>query len=253
MRRLESRLQMLRDEQVYVLPADDAGRARLAAGLGVADWPALQSALDAVRAQVSAEFDALLTRRQKQHKPDALQAYWKQLPEGGDAGVLADAGFEEVEALDAQLRDFLRGAAARQTSDIARARLDRVMPALIAASSAASQPDAALRRVLTLVQNVLRRSSYLALLDEQPQALARLVDALARSALLVERLAMYPLLLDELLDSRGGDAIPDAATMREACDGAIAQADGDIDDALRLLNETRQAISFRIALATRCV
>ncbi|MBE2211732.1 MAG: bifunctional [glutamate--ammonia ligase]-adenylyl-L-tyrosine phosphorylase/[glutamate--ammonia-ligase] adenylyltransferase [Xanthomonadaceae bacterium] len=250
LRRLENRLQMLRDEQVYVLPADDASRARLAAGLGFADWPALQSALDAVRAQVSAEFDALLTRRQKQHKPDALQAYWKQLPEGGDAGVLADAGFEEVEALDAQLRDFLRGAAARQTSDIARARLDRVMPALIAASSAASQPDAALRRVLTLVQNVLRRSSYLALLDEQPQALARLVDALSRSALLGERLAMYPLLLDELLDSRGGDAIPDAATMREACDGAIAQADGDIDDALRLLNETRQAISFRIALAT---
>ena len=250
LRRLENRLQMLRDEQVYALPADDGSRARLAAGLGFADWPALQAALDEVRAQVSAEFEALLTRRQKQHKPDALQAYWKQLPEGGDASVLADAGFDEAESLDAQLRDFLRGAAARQTSDIGRARLDRVMPALIAASASASQPDAALRRVLTLVQNILRRSSYLALLDEQPQALARLVDALSRSALLGERLAMYPLLLDELLDSRGSEAIPDAVAMREACEAAIAQADGDIDDALRLLNETRQAISFRIALAT---
>ena len=250
LRRLENRLQMLRDEQVYALPGDEAQRARLAAGLGFPDWPALQVALDGVRAQVSAEFEALLTRRQKQHKPDALQAYWKQLPEGGDANVLAEAGFEEAEALDVQLRDFLRGAAARQSSDIGRVRLDRVMPALIAASANARQPDAALRRVLTLVQNILRRSSYLALLDEQPQALARLVDALSRSALLGERLAMYPLLLDELLDSRGGEAIPDAQAMREACDAAIAQADGDIDDALRLLNETRQAISFRIALAT---
>ncbi|SIQ67020.1 bifunctional [glutamate--ammonia ligase]-adenylyl-L-tyrosine phosphorylase/[glutamate--ammonia-ligase] adenylyltransferase [Solilutibacter tolerans] len=250
LRRLENRLQMLRDEQVYSLPADDESRMRLARGLGYDGWPALRAGLDAVRAQVSTEFDALLTRRQKQHKPDALQAYWKQLPEGGDASVLGDAGFEDAESLDAQLRDFLRGAAARQSSDIGRARLDRVMPALIAASANASQPDAALRRVLTLVQNILRRSSYLVLLDEQPQALTRLVDALSRSALLGERLAMYPLLLDELLDSRGADAIPDAAAMREACDAAIAQADGDIDDALRLLNETRQAISFRIALAT---
>lgn len=250
LRRLENRLQMLRDEQVYSLPADDESRMRLARGLGYDGWPALWAGLDAVRAQVSTEFDALLTRRQKQHKPDALQAYWKQLPEGGDASVLGDAGFEDAESLDAQLRDFLRGAAARQSSDIGRARLDRVMPALIAASANASQPDAALRRVLTLVQNILRRSSYLVLLDEQPQALTRLVDALSRSALLGERLAMYPLLLDELLDSRGADAIPDAAAMREACDAAIAQADGDIDDALRLLNETRQAISFRIALAT---
>ena len=250
LRRLENRLQMLRDEQVYSLPTDEASRTRLAVGLGFDDWPALQAALDGVRAQVSAEFEALLTRRQKQHKPDALRAYWKQLPEGGDAAVLVDAGFEDAEALDAQLRDFLRGAAARQTSDIGRTRLDRVMPALIAASATASQPDAALRRVLTLVQNILRRSSYLALLDEQPQALARLVDALSRSALLGERLAMYPLLLDELLDSRGSDAIPDAAAMREMCEAAITQADGDIDEALRLLNETRQAISFRIALAT---
>ena len=250
LRRLENRLQMLRDEQVYSLPADDESRMRLARGLGYDGWPALWAGLDAVRAQVSTEFDALLTRRQKQHKPDALQAYWKQLPDSGDASVLADAGFEDAESLDAQLRDFLRGAAARQSSDIGRARLDRVMPALIAASATASQPDAALRRVLTLVQNILRRSSYLVLLDEQPQALTRLVDALSRSALLGERLAMYPLLLDELLDSRGADAIPDAAAMREACDAAIAQADGDIDDALRLLNETRQAISFRIALAT---
>ena len=250
LRRLENRLQMLRDEQVYALPVETDARARLAAGMGFDGWSALQTHLDAVRAQVSAEFDALLARRQKQHKPDALQSYWKQLPEGGDAEVLVEAGFENAEALDAQLRDFLRGAATRQSSDIGRARLDRVMPALIAASAAAHQPDAALRRVLTLVQNILRRSSYLALLDEQPQALKRLVDALSRSALLGERLAMYPLLLDELLDSRGSDVIPDAAAMRAACNAAVAQADGDIDDALRLLNETRQSISFRIALAT---
>lgn len=249
LRRLENRLQMLDDAQVYALPEQAAAQSRLAQGMGFDDWNALRRTLDGVRNEVSAEFDALLSQRQKQHKPDALQAYWKQLPDAGDAEVLADAGFNDANALDAQLRDFLRGATARQSSDIGRARLDRVMPALIAASAAAAHPDAALQRVLALVRNVLRRSSYLALLDERPQALARLVDALSRSALLGERIAHYPVLLDELLDSRQLEDFPDAAQMQALCLEAAAQADGDIDLALRLLNEARQALSFRIGLA----
>jgi glutamate-ammonia-ligase adenylyltransferase len=65
--------------------------------------------------------------------------------------------------------------------------------------------------VLGLLQAVLRRTSYLALLDEQPAALARLVDVLARSALLAERLAAHPLLLDELLDTRVAGRCPTAS------------------------------------------
>ena len=36
--------------------------------------------------------------------------------------------------------------------------------------------------MLALLQAILRRASYLALLDEQPSALARLVDVLTRLA-----------------------------------------------------------------------
>lgn len=250
LRRVENRLQMLLDAQTHVLPENIDGQTRLAAGLGFASWPDFLATLNKLRAEVSAEFDALLAERQKQPQPDALKNYWQCLPEAGDAAALAAAGFTETEELDSRLRDLLRGAAARQSSDIGRARLDRVMPMLIAACAASSQPDAALRRVLALVHSILRRSSYLVLLDEQPQALKRLVDALSRSALLAERLAQYPLLLDELLDSRTAEPLPDAEGMQQACRLAVQEAGDDIEAALRQLNETRQAISFRIALAT---
>ncbi|WP_043801516.1 hypothetical protein, partial [Arenimonas malthae] len=72
-------------------------------------------------------------------------------------------------------------------------------PELLAAAARSQAPDAALPRGLALLQAVTRRTSYLALLEEQPAALARLVDVTARSALLSERLAAHPLLLDELL------------------------------------------------------
>ena len=126
----------------------------------------------------------------------------------------------------------------------------RVVPALLGAAAASARPEVALKRLLDLLQAILRRASYLALLDEQPSALARLVDVLARSAFLAERIAHYPLLLDELLDTRVAGPLPGAAQMQAACAAAVAGPDDDPEVALRALNEVRQALSFRIALAS---
>src|SRR5690606_16894439 len=80
-----------------------------------------------------------------------------------------------------------------------------------------------------------------------PPALARLVDLVTRSALLAERLAAHPLLLDELLDARAEGPLPRRELFAEAFGQAQAQ---DTESALFALNEIRQQLSFRIALAT---
>ena len=248
LRRLENRLQMLRDAQTHALPGDDEDRARIAAGLGYQDWSALRRDLDAHRTRVAAEFDVLLAPRRRRVAAGLLSDYWRALPDEGDSGALGDAGFAEAASSDASLRDFARAPALRALSDSARARLDRVLPALLESAAASSQPDAALRRLLPLLHNILRRASYLALLDEQPIAAQRLVDVVARSALLAERLAAYPLLLDELLDVRVAGPLPERADIEHACN--VALAFDDTEAALQAVGETRQALSFRIALAT---
>ena len=124
------------------------------------------------------------------------------------------------------------------------------MPALLAAAAQSRDPMLALSRLLALVGNVLRRTAYLALLDEQPEALARLVDVVAHSALLAERLAAHPLLLDELLDARVAGALPSRESIERACLQAV-EGDDDVEHALRTLNEVRQALGFRIAMALR--
>jgi len=248
LRRLENRLQMLRDAQTHVLPSDALDRERIAVGLGYADWDALREALRVQQQRVSTEFGALLAPRKGQAAPDALANYWRSLPEGSNAPLLAEAGFLDANGADQSLRDFAQGTGVKSLSDAARARLDRVLPALLHAATRSPQPDAALKRVLGLLQAVLRRTSYLALLDEQPSALARLVDVLARSALLAERLAAYPLLLDELLDVRVSGPMPDAAGMLAECRQVLPVEDPESQ--LRWLNETRLALSFRMAMAT---
>ena len=250
LRRLENRVQMLADAQTHAVPEAAPERLRLALGLGYAGWQPLQDELARWREQVSAEFDALLVPQRGQAAPDALESYWRALPQGGDAAVLAMAGFPDAEGGDAALRDFARSGGVRALSDAARARLDRVVPALLGAAAASARPEVALKRLLDLLQAILRRASYLALLDEQPSALARLVDVLARSAFLAERIAHYPLLLDELLDTRVAGPLPGAAQMQAACAAAVAGPDDDPEVALRALNEVRQALSFRIALAS---
>jgi glutamate-ammonia-ligase adenylyltransferase len=248
LRRLENRLQMLADAQTHALPERDADRERIAAALDCADWDALRAALDLRRARVTAEFEALLAPRRRTQAPDALASYWRGLPEAGDAEVLRNAGFDEAESADGLLRDLARSPGVKGLSDSARARLDRVLPALLQAAAGSQQPMLALRRLLALLQNILRRSAYLALLDEQPAALQRLVDVVSRSALLAERLAAYPLLLDELLDARVAGPLPGRDALLSA---AVTVAGEDAESVLQDLNEVRQALSFRIAMAVR--
>ncbi|KFN42439.1 bifunctional [glutamate--ammonia ligase]-adenylyl-L-tyrosine phosphorylase/[glutamate--ammonia-ligase] adenylyltransferase [Arenimonas oryziterrae] len=250
LRRLENRVQMLADQQVHALPEEGLVRERIARALDYPDTAAMMTALDAQRAVVSAAFDGLLQSRRRKATPNALAQYWRGLPAGGEAQVLADAGFADADAHHARLRDFAQSPAVRSLSERGRQRLDHVLPALIEASAASSAPDAALPRGLTLLQAITRRTSYLALLDEQPIALARLVDVTARSALMAERLAEHPLLLDELLDARlvTGE-ITDADIQARIAHDSQAIAVDDTESALSVLNEIRQSLSFRIALA----
>jgi len=249
LRRLENRVQMLGDQQVHVLPADPLLRERIARGLGHADAAAMLATLDVHRAVVSAAYEGLLQSNRRRPEADALTRYWRAMPDGGDAQALADAGFLAAADLHARLRDFALSPAVRGLSERARQRLDRVLPALLAGSAASSAPDAALARGIALLQAITRRTSYLALLDEQPVALARLVDVTSRSALIAERLAGHPLLLDELLDARMAGTVPGAAELEARIAHDLhSVAPGDIEAALSVLNEIRQSVSFRIAL-----
>src|SRR5690606_4054638 len=153
LRRIENRLQMLRDAQTPVLPTDPLDRLRIARGLGHADWEPRLAPLEPRPECVAAECDALPAHRDESRAAGRhdLAGYWRALPDGGDAGVLATAGFGDQGEVDAALRDFVRSPSVRDLSDAARARLDRVMPVMLQASAPADRPLQAMRRLLALL------------------------------------------------------------------------------------------------------
>ncbi|MCC8689007.1 glutamine-synthetase adenylyltransferase, partial [Xanthomonas campestris] len=94
LRRVENRLQMLRDAQTHALPQGEPERERIALGLGYAHWQALLEALAPHRTRVAAEFAELLAPRVHATAPDTLADYWRALPEG-DAAPLLGIGLHD--------------------------------------------------------------------------------------------------------------------------------------------------------------
>ena len=255
LRRLENRVQMLRDEQTHELPDDDFLRARIAAAAGFADWSALEGELARMRVEVASEFADRLGAENSAPAADvdAAVVYWQSLARGEAQPVqLGALGFDDAENLHAALHALATGAGARALSSRGRGRLDRLAPHLLQAAAASAAPDACLERLVRLLHAVLRRSAYLALLEERLAARARLVGVFAGSALLAERVIAHPLLLDDLLAPAGADGMPDCAVIDAEIARRLAQHDpADAEGAIEILQEEKQSAAFRIGLAYR--
>jgi glutamate-ammonia-ligase adenylyltransferase len=253
LRRLENRVQMLRDAQTHDIPDDALSRERLALGLGYASWDALSVDLTRHRTEVSAEFAAVLVPQagQTATAPAAEAELWQAArDETLTAGMMEASGFVPgVDAADA-LGKLPRAGSVRSMSARSAERLERLMPQLIAAARASASPSPSLLRMVRLVQAVARRSSYLALLDEQPSARRRVATVFAESAFLAERVIAQPLLLDDVLDPR----IDQLPLKRADISAEIVRTLGTLDERdaereLERINEFRSSIAFRLGLA----
>jgi glutamate-ammonia-ligase adenylyltransferase len=253
LRRLENRVQMLRDAQTHDIPEDSLSRERIALGMGHASWDDLALELAKHRDAVSGEFAAVLMPEAGSTAvaPAADVALWQAAcDETLTAGMMEAAGFVPGNDVAEELVKLPRAAAVRSMSARSSERLQRLMPQLMDAAHESVAPAASLHRLLRLVQAVARRSSYLALLDEQPNARRRVASVFADSAFLAERVIAQPLLLDDVLDPRI-DQLPlkraDISAEIVRTLGALDERDAERE--LERINEFRSSIAFRLGLA----
>ncbi|MBX3725368.1 MAG: bifunctional [glutamate--ammonia ligase]-adenylyl-L-tyrosine phosphorylase/[glutamate--ammonia-ligase] adenylyltransferase [Xanthomonadales bacterium] len=251
LRRLENRLQMLRDAQTQALPESDVDRLRIALALDFPDWSALAAVLAGHRERVAGEFAQVLAPRARAggDAPAAMLALWRALAEdrAGPAQIGA-AGLSIGDALHDRLRALARSPGVQALSARARDRLDRLMATLLERLRGAPGQDEEAAAIVELLHVLLRRSNYLALLAQQPRALERLFALARGSRGLLRRLVEQPLLLDDVFDPRA-PAPPAGEEIAQELVRAATGAGGDPEAVLAALAEARTSLHFRLGLA----
>ncbi len=205
LRRLENFIQAIRDKQTHELPTDPADRSRLCLAMGFDDWNRLVDALDDHRSVVTRHFDDIAARDGPRGGDDSLRQTMNKLWEQRSTAeawrqTLDDAGYSEAARIAAILVAFQDAPATRKVGAKAGDRLQEFIPRLLLLSREKDNPATALERCLSVIEKVLRRSAYLALLNENWLATERLVSLCERSAYIADEIARFPMLLDELLD-----------------------------------------------------
>ena len=128
---------------------------------------------------------------------------WTGLTDTGDLEAYLTAyGFKDSAASLLAIQQFKTAPTIRRLTAKGAQTIDRLMPQLISALQKVANPDLTLKRLLGLFEAVAGRNVYLALLAENSDALAQLLKLAAASTWVCDYLAMYPILFDELLDTR---------------------------------------------------
>ncbi len=253
LRRAENRLQAMNDRQVHTLPDSPGEQAALALAMGYPGWTAFHAALNRHRRQVETHFQQVfaLAPEGKAAAVDPLVDLWAQrLSDEQARRLLESRGFgDSVEALR-WLQQLREGTVPRYLGEQGRLRFDALVPMLLAAVG--RQPAAAevLGRLVKVLERIAGRTTYLALLQENPQALAQLVKLCAASPWIAEQIAQFPMLLDQLLDPRALYAPLQRSLLEADLEQRLAGvAAEDLEGQMDRLRQFRHAMVLRVAAA----
>lgn len=211
LRTTENRLQEFADQQTHTLPNDSLNSLRLAASMNFEDWKSFAVRLRHHRDTVHAHFEGLLESGKavapvddaEEDEMGGLAGVWQDSIEPAQGQqLLRCVGFENPENIFALLDNLKNTPETRALSPTGRNRLDRLIPHVLQEVGRSENPSLVMKRVVDLLQAVERRTTYIALLLENPAALKHLVRLVSASSWIASYLARHPVLLDELLDPR---------------------------------------------------
>jgi len=258
LRLTEHRLQAMYDQQTHLLPQDPIDRMRLFRSMGFRDWASFERVLNDHMHRVHGCFSRLLASGRKSpacpedvHRAtEELACLWHNLSHGQPPPVRrteAAGPAGETLRLLAAFKDSPR---TRALSREGRNRIDRLMPLVLEKTASMPKPQETLKRILVLLETIERRTCYIALLLENPNALDHLIRLSSASPWIVTLLAQHPVLLDELLDPRALYQPPSPDLLeKEIRQRLKAVPADDLEYQLEALSIFKQVNTLRVAAA----
>lgn len=246
LRTLEHRLQMIDDEQTHTIPGDDAGLDRIAAFMGFPDRAAFEEAVMVNLESVRRHYDALLGGDDESDASDANAA----LLAGENLQThLAALNFAEAESGAEVIAHWRTGRYRALRTERARRLLEACLKELLAAFSATSDPDQALRRFDEFLSKLPAGVQIFSLLQANPWLFRLLAKVMGNAPALADHLSRQPALLDSVLDPGFFDPLPGQEETDRQLDAVLTRAvdyQDMLDASRRWLNDCRFQVGVHI-------
>lgn len=250
LRDTEHVLQALNDEQTQLLPAASAAQHKVAIAMGFSDWPSYMAALDAHREKVTFHFEQIVADEEEESKGQQEWAeLWRdELDEADQQAFLSRHPSADLPHMIKLLNELKNSKIVLRMQPIGRERLDTLMPQLLEQLWEQDNPSQTLERIIPLLEAVSRRTAYLVLLNENPQALQQLLLLGSASAWLADFICRTPLLLDELLDTKSLYRLPSKAELLDELQQRLLRIDEqDLEQQMEVLRQFVRAHTLRAA------
>lgn len=204
-RKLENALQTYADHQTHSLPLNIRAQTYVLQVMGFANLEQLQRKLHQYQRIVSRTFRTILKFHhayESEHRllDNQIAQVWLGHVESNMAiNLLASLGIDAPERCYHMIQAFRNAPKCRRLSQVARIRLDRFMVRLLNELVNVKNTDVVLLSIIQLLENIVGRSAYLALLTENHIAVRELLFWFSKSSFIASLLVNHPFLLDVLI------------------------------------------------------
>ncbi|MDQ2802341.1 MAG: bifunctional [glutamine synthetase] adenylyltransferase/[glutamine synthetase]-adenylyl-L-tyrosine phosphorylase, partial [Pseudomonadota bacterium] len=247
LRQVEHRLQMQADRQTHTLPERAAEFEGFALFMGFESAAifaqVLRRHLDRVRVRYAEVFEHIPDPPIAPGPASTLDFRGDDPAPEGAVATLRELGFANTGRVVSAVRGWQAGRMRALRSDRARALMESMLPALLAALARQPQPDTAFNRFDEFLSRLPAGVQLLSLIQRNPRLLDRIAAVLGAAPSLSDHLATHPAALEGLLAS---EEAPDPACLLH---GRLRDA-RRLEDVVAITRRTVREEDFSISVAT---
>ena len=254
LRNVEHKIQIVHQRQTHTVPKDVREQETLARRLGYHGedvvtrfWTDVDRHTERVRRAFEKLFYEPAAETRRAGDPESVQLLRDLDAREASIERLRALGFADPETSYTNLVLLRDGPVSARARPRRKKVLYELAPALLGTILRAADPDLALQNMVTFVSTVGARTSFLALLNENPGTLRMLVDLFGGSQFLANTLIRHPEQIDTLVRA-------DLVRVHRAADDLAAElermlgSEPDFEDALEALRRFRNQEFLRIGI-----
>ncbi len=258
LRKLENRLQMLRDMQTHVLPDDEPSQQRICLAMNMQDWDMLIEQLSFHQNAVDDVFQNLITAESEENevKASAVTLFLsnENKDEDADYGLkqyLETQGYQQVDDVVELLTHLRASPQIRHLAGDTIRLMVQLIESLIDKIADYPQQAELFDRVSRILKALAGRKVYISLLNEFPAIQLQMLTLCAASEWFTERLIRHPILLDSLLGT--AEAFRRRYDIRHLLELELSRIDDngagqDLEQLMERMRQFKQQTVFTIAM-----